>query len=153
MEPLRVPPICNSCYRSGAPFNSAPLLGHITRIMKGALKIGLALFSLLLLGSALFSHPMFFIPAVCALMITGAVFILLGSKPAKVKPEISRSITMEQVNTLLRISNNHITAKRLASTTNTPLETAEKYLHALVVEGKLEVYAGELELIYTKGSG
>lgn len=156
MEPAQFPPICIYCNRSLAPFNPVRLVTHITRLVKGAIKLGLSIVSLVLLGGALFfRHPFLYIPAICALVITGAVFRAFRSPSVKEKPSVSKAaskhITMEQVNTLLRISDNRITAKRLSSATNTSLEVAEKYLHDLVVEGKLEVQAGEQELIYTKG--
>jgi predicted transcriptional regulator len=132
------------------------MITPIAEIMKGLIKLGLSMVSLLFLGTAIFLHiykgfPFLYVPAACALLITAISFRALRNKPAQVKASASKYITMEQVNTLLRISDNRITAKRLSSATNTPLEIAEKYLHDLVIEGKLEVEAGEQELIYIKG--
>jgi hypothetical protein len=131
------------------------MITPIADIMKGALKLGLAMVFLLFLGTAIFLHiykgfSFLSIPLACALLITAIFFRALRKKPADRKASVSKYITMEQVNTLLRISDNRITAKRLASATNTSLEVAEKYLHDLVIEGKLEVQAGEQELIYKK---
>ena len=64
----------------------------------------------------------------------------------------SGTITMAQFETLMRISDDRISAKRLASTTGTDLKAAENFLNQLVLESKLHVDNDAEGLIYTRNS-
>ena len=75
-------------------------------------------------------------------MISG--FIIL-----KKKKSIKNRITPAQIKTLLNVDNK-LTALRLAQATNTSVDYAKKVLDNMTLEGKLNVSAGDSELIYSK---
>jgi hypothetical protein len=66
--------------------------------------------------------------------------------PAK-KDEV---ITQEQVAALFRIGGGRVTAEKLAFAADVSVKAAKKFLDRQVVDGALDVEAGDSELIYIK---
>ncbi len=76
--------------------------------------------------------------------------LYLFAKPAKKGASKMPGISAAQLETLFRIADGRVTAKRLASATGTDLKVAEQYLNSLVLENKLSIGTNDTELVYTK---
>jgi hypothetical protein len=80
------------------------------------------------------------------------VFSPKREAPAKkiIPAKKNENITGEQLAALFRISGGRITAEKLASATDVSTKAAKKFLDKQVVEGTLDVEAGDSELVYIK---
>ncbi len=57
---------------------------------------------------------------------------------------------MDKIDTLLKITNNHLTIKELSNKTQSSLDVAEKKLKELYLDGKLEMEESEGVIFYYK---
>jgi hypothetical protein len=80
------------------------------------------------------------------------VFSVKHVKPARkiFLAKKNEDITEEQLATLLRLGGGRVTAEKLARAADVSVKTAKKFLDKQVVEGTLDVEAGDSELIYLK---
>jgi hypothetical protein len=62
----------------------------------------------------------------------------------------NEDVTNEQLAALFRLGGGRVTADKLARATDVSVKTAKKFLDKQVVEGALDVEAGDSELIYVK---
>jgi hypothetical protein len=62
----------------------------------------------------------------------------------------NEDVTNEQLLALFRLGGGRVTAEKLAHATDVSVKTAKKFLDKKVVEGTLDVEAGDSELIYVK---
>jgi hypothetical protein len=160
MDRSQNPPVCVRCKNSRNYQRPVSRILTLWNWLKNsskstqlAIKFGLSAISVLSFVLSLSVHAVygitfFYIPSVIlGLGTIGCCVLLHDTKQSKAK-----GITMAQVNTLLRINNNTITAKQLASATNTSEETATDFLKKLVTEGKLspDIEYETAALVYKK---
>jgi hypothetical protein len=74
-----------------------------------------------------------------------------GTPPRKIVPgKKNENITGEQLAALFRVSGGRVTAEKLARAADVSAKAAKKFLDRQVIEGTLDVEAGDSELIYLK---
>jgi hypothetical protein len=74
-----------------------------------------------------------------------------GAASRKIIPvKKNENITGEQLAALFRIGGGRITAEKLARATDVSVKAAKKFLDKQVVDGTLDVEAGDSELVYIK---
>lgn len=119
--------------------------------MLALLRVGLIGSTLLLGMLGMYLHGYFLIPCGIGAAVT-IVSFLFGRKGRQ--KQISRThnkgITEAQIDTLLKLTGNNLTIKKVADATKTSNDTAKKCLDNLVLQNKLSVHAGETELIYKR---
>ncbi|MHC6202059.1 hypothetical protein ACYULU_02575 [Breznakiellaceae bacterium SP9] len=172
MDTSRSVPTCLQCAGvaspSGKPLldaltsaNAVNALGEIEKLIPKTgtiVKLGFGLsmgaFAVFALVMHLRGIPYLYIPLG---LYTIVGFVVLKrfwgkSKNKSLGLSINRStqITLQQVNTLLKVHNNKISAKMLSSAANTTEEAAKKYLTNLVLEDKLTINSDTDELLYCK---
>jgi predicted transcriptional regulator len=166
MDKSHNPPICKRCAASQAGSNAVNIanmfVGHRLNLSdktKNIIRVCLCVIFAAGMGVTLFLQSqgfnwlrelglgfLTFLPAFATMLLGVGGFAFLHTKHKRTP--IIRGITEAQVNALLRTGED-LTAKRLASATNTSVEYAEKYLKDMAIAGKLNVEAGTGELVYT----
>jgi hypothetical protein len=71
-----------------------------------------------------------------------------GEKSGTVLHNSGKEPTEKQLETLLRITDNRLTAKKFSEATGFTEKKSKRYLDKLVVDSKLSVEAGDEELVY-----
>lgn len=109
------------------------------------LKISTTVSSIALLMFSVFLHSsydiiFFYIP----FSIMGVISLFLHLLPLKNK----KKITMNQIESLLRLDGGKITVKRLSEVTNTSIGSSEKALNKLVAQNYLDAEIIETDLVY-----
>ena len=103
--------------------------------------------SLLLMILSIYLHmfhniTVLYIPLSILIVITVIINILFHDRKNK--------ITLQQVESLLKLDNGKISVERLSSVTNTKIDDAEKYLNHLVATNILDTEIDETSLVYKK---
>ena len=162
MAAIMPKPICKNCAgqnRLGtSPDGTKPFaieeLNLPALSTKTLVRSGLAVSNILLGALSIFLHVrygvwFFYIPF-GATLLAHLPLNYLFRKPAKKGGAKSSAISQAQLDTLFRLADGKVSARRLASATGTDLKTAEGFLNKLVLENKLSVSTNDTEMIYTK---
>ncbi|GHU48060.1 hypothetical protein FACS1894200_04420 [Spirochaetia bacterium] len=173
MDPSRSVPTCLQCAGAASPSgkplldvftstNAVNALGEIEKLIPktgNIVKIGFGLSLGVFAVFTLLMHLRYGIPYLYIPLGLYAIggFVVLKRFWGKPKSSINKSsinrstqITLPQVDTLLKVHDNKISAKMLSSATNTTEEAAKKYLTNLVLEDKLTINSDTDELLYCK---
>jgi len=150
-------PVCKNCAAGSTAvsgFLGTEELNLPSFPAKTLARSGLVVANILLAALSVFLHIKygvwyFYIP-LCASLLAHLPLSYIFKKPAGRKAAKTSAISQAQLETLFRIADGKVTAKRLAGATGTDLKTAEGFLNLQVLENKLSVSTNETELVYTK---
>ena len=148
MNTVTPEPICNNCQTSKQlSIDQFPIF--MQQIEKLPSYLLIAISSISIIGFSIFSyliHIIFLLPLVTVISIDLFVFL------PKVRGKLIKNTTMisdAQVETVLRITNNHLTIKLLSDKTKTNLFVAEDKLRNMYLDGKLEMEEKDGEIFYS----
>jgi hypothetical protein len=167
MDLSQARPVCLRCKNKKAndmmsmiPSGVLVTVTDLSNTFKRIIKAGICVSAAVLVSLSVFLHLNFgfallYIPAAAAL--AGAILSLKylhsgASKQPASKRLQSKGITLAQLDTMLKINNNKISARQLASAADTTEEAAKAFLNKLAVEGMLSpvVDPDAMELSYRK---
>ena len=93
-------------------------------------------------------HPLFAAPATILAIGQLSLLTFLRGSQARTGRTTRRAISDAQVQTLLKVTDNKLSAKRLAESTGTSVRIAETKLRELVSNNKLESMVEGYEVVY-----
>ncbi len=158
-------PVCRNCagrIQTNRPSSAGPGNGFLAAeglnlpsiSRKTLVRSGLILGNVLLAALSIFFHARygiwyFYIPLGATLLAHLPINYLFRTPAAKGGAKAT-AITQAQLDTLFRLADGKVTAKRLASATGTDLKKAEEFLNMQVLENKLSISTNDTEMVYTK---